>query len=120
MPELTRTSAITIAAAATMLPVIVQESVGPRRIGPPRPSCLGLGNLASSSLQAAAHHLADLLAEQGDGRGAIAAHQQIIDTGDTREAEIAMIDPRPNWPKAARATRPGSERGRARSDGEWR
>jgi len=48
VPELTRTSAIAIANAATMLPVIVQKSVRPRRIGPPRPSCLGLGNLVSS------------------------------------------------------------------------
>src|SRR5262249_5326455 len=47
-PELTRITAITTATAATTLPIIAQTSVRPRRIGPPRPSCLSLGNLASS------------------------------------------------------------------------
>jgi hypothetical protein len=40
--------AITTATAATTLPIIIdQKSVRPRRIGPPRPSCPSLGNLAS-------------------------------------------------------------------------
>src|SRR5215471_1496713 len=47
-PELTRITAITTATAATTLPIITQTRVRPRRIGPPRPSCLSLGNLASS------------------------------------------------------------------------
>jgi hypothetical protein len=38
VPELTWITAITTATAATMLPVIVQKSVRPRCIGPPRPS----------------------------------------------------------------------------------
>jgi hypothetical protein len=47
VPELTRVNAITIATAATMLPIIVQKSARPRCIGPPAPSCLNLGNLVS-------------------------------------------------------------------------
>src|SRR5215831_6722920 len=50
-PELTMITAITTATAATTLPVITQTSARPRRIGPPRPSCLSLGNLASSRRQ---------------------------------------------------------------------
>src|SRR5215831_1778280 len=69
VPELTRINAITTAAAATMLPIIIHKSVRPRCIGSPRPSCQCLGNLASSPSQAAAHHLADLLVELDD-RGA--------------------------------------------------
>jgi hypothetical protein len=50
VPELTWIKAATTATAATTLPIIVQKSVRPRRIGPPRPSCLSLGNVASSRL----------------------------------------------------------------------
>src|ERR1700689_397562 len=54
VPELTRINAITTATAATTLPIIVQKSVRPRCIGPPRRSCLSLGNVASSHLVALA------------------------------------------------------------------
>src|SRR5262249_36604462 len=47
-PEVTRITAIATATAATTLPIITQTSVRPCRKGPPRPSRLSLGNLASS------------------------------------------------------------------------
>ena len=48
-PELTRINAIITVAAATMLPIIIQESVRLRCMGPPRPSCLSLGGASRRS-----------------------------------------------------------------------
>jgi hypothetical protein len=47
-PDVTFSTTNTTATAATTIPIIVQKSVRPRGMGPPRPSCLRRGNLASS------------------------------------------------------------------------